>query len=147
MRGGRRPSVGGGGSGQRLKLLAILAEDDMFALELVQEALEAAGFSVLRYCSTIGLRALILREKPAVLVIAKGVQPLGGLSTISALRAHPTLKATRVLLYADEPEPQLERLAKECGADAWSPKDPEIVALRAASLVLRDRATREREGG
>lgn len=137
MRGRRRPSYSGGSGTRALRHRAILADDSGIALELIGEALESAGFAVIKYPSTIGLRAAILREQPAVVVIDVQIPPLNGADTVRAMKLHPQLKAIPVLLYSEEVPNKIEQIAKECGADAWCTRDAALIALKAAALVLR----------
>ena len=72
--------------------------------------------------------------QPAVIVVAFHLREADGLDVLAHLKADPQVGGIPVVMWFEEPEPELERQASECGADAVYSGPPDGDALAA---VLR----------
>lgn len=79
-------------------------------------ALKQAGIDALSRATTIGAQAQILRDRPDVVVIEAAMPLMSGVEFTRAIRAHPGLRSTVVLLSGPSAA-GLAQTARECGAD------------------------------
>jgi DNA-binding response OmpR family regulator len=139
----RRPA-----SGTRVKALAYVVDDSALVCDLLTEALSDAGFEVVTAQSTIGLRARLIRDRPDVLVLDVHVPPFQAPEVIALIRAHTALQSLPILLISSMDVGELRVLALSCGVDSFATKDdPQVIALRAAGLLLRRGDEKTKKGG
>ena len=112
-------------SGKREKILVI--DDNQTVLVAIRAILEDAGFEVATADRAIGASAIVIREKPD-LVLMDLVMPLSGSVIVSIMRSHSTLKDTKVVMFSSRPLEELKAAAEKCGADGYIQKScsPEI---------------------
>lgn len=110
---------------------ALIIDDSELAAEYAAEALLAAGFEVVTRTSAIGTSAVILREKPHIVLVDCNMPGMTGPDFVASLRRHPKLRNTVVLLYSERSPAELEKAARACGADGFIPKSTEFIEIPA----------------
>lgn len=100
---------------QKPKVLVI--DDTRTVLAMTQAILERAGFEVLTRSEPIGSGAVIMREKPDLVLIDLCMPLLTGDSIVSLLGNAPWRKEVKVVLFSNRPMEEIEQRANECGAD------------------------------
>jgi len=110
---------------------ALIIDDSELAVEYAADALKAAGFEVVTRTSAIGTSAVILREKPDIVLVDCNMPGMSGPDFVASLRRHPKLRKTVVLLYSERTAEELEKAARICGADGYIPKSTEFIQIPA----------------
>src|SRR4029453_14268733 len=107
--------------------LVMMVDDEHALIDLTREFLEEAGYR--RFVSSAdasGAIAMLLRERPDVLLLDIKMPPVSGLAILGGMQAHPVLKhiPAIVLTSADDAETKLAAL--ELGASDFlrKPVDP-----------------------
>lgn len=113
-------------SNKAAKILVI--DDNQTVLVATRAILEDAGFEVVTADRAIGASAIVIREKPD-LVLMDLVMPLSGSVIVSIMRSHSMLKDTKVIMFSSRPLEELKTAAENCGADGYIQKScsPEIL--------------------
>lgn len=97
----------------------IVIDDDPVALELTRAALESLGHQVQTLAGAIGASAVILRERPDVVVVDIEMPGLSGVEWLRLLRERKVLgddDATRFILHTGARADELEELVEQTGA-------------------------------
>ena len=81
-----------------------VVEDDAAFRDVLTEILTEAGYSVTATDSTLGLKALVRRERPQVIVLDIGLPYRSGASLLADLKADPETSATPVIVVSANPE-------------------------------------------
>jgi DNA-binding response OmpR family regulator len=125
--------------------LVMMVDDEPIVIELTQSFLENAGYK--RFVSTSDASdaiAMLLRERPDVLLLDINMPRVSGFDVLAAMRSDPELKhlPTIVLTGADDAATKLRAL--ELGASDFlrKPVDPSELALRLRN-TLTAKAHRE----
>lgn len=125
--------------------LVMMVDDEPLVIEFTQAFLENAGYK--RFVSTSdasGAIAMLLRERPDVLLLDINMPQVTGFDVLAAMRSDPELKhlPAIVLTAADDAETKLKAL--ELGASDFlrKPVDPSELALRLRN-TLTAKAHRE----
>jgi DNA-binding response OmpR family regulator len=127
------------------KLAKILVIDDnQTVLVATRAILEDAGFEVVTADRAIGASAIVVREKPD-LVLMDLVMPLSGSAIVSIMRSHSMLKNIKVIMYSSQPLEALKAAAEECSADGFIQKSssPEILINEIKIQLARDPACKK----
>jgi len=82
---------------------------------LARSTLEQAGYAVASF-ATVQVLELAEQQIPVLLLIAAALPDGSGIELCRAVRKHPTLNGTRIILVADSPETKYRPVA-ESGAD------------------------------
>jgi DNA-binding response OmpR family regulator len=106
----------------------VVIDDNQTVLAATRVILEEAGFEVVTADRAIGASAIVIREKPD-LVLLDLVMPLSGSAIVSIMRSHSVLKDTLVVMYSSRPLEELKAASEQCGADGYIQKSssPEIL--------------------
>lgn len=104
------------------RMKAFVVDDDPIALATAQAALENADFEVITRSESVGTSAVILREKPDVVLLDVGMPSLRGDELVLTIRDHASIAGTVIVLYSAEDEAELAQRARRCGADGYLPK-------------------------
>ena len=108
----------------------VIIDDCRLTLAIARDMLEASGFEVLTAESWIEANEHIFGLIPPDLILVDIELPmLRGDRKVRLLKNGEKSKNIPVILMSHKPPDQLERLAREAGADGWiaKPLDPEIL--------------------
>jgi len=127
--------------------LVMMVDDEQSLIDLTREFLEEAGYR--RFVSTADASsaiAMLLRERPDVLLLDIKMPRVNGLEILGSMHADPMLKhiPTIVLTSADDAETKLRAL--ELGASDFlrKPVDPSELALRLRNTLAAKAHERHR---
>lgn len=109
------------------KILVI--DDSELALDVARSALEAAGFEVVTRDTPFGSGAMILRERPDLVLLDVTMPALSGEDVVRHVRETVTMQDTCLVLFSDRPEKELRAIAQRSGADGWISKSADQEAL------------------
>src|SRR5688572_5657070 len=99
----------------------MVIDDSPVVLDWVRDALAKSGHRLITRSSGIGSSADIIRERPDVVLIDVNMPGLPG-NVLSQLCKSSASYDVTLLLYSSLPVPELEALAKSCGADGFVQK-------------------------
>jgi CheY-like chemotaxis protein len=112
---------------RRAKVVVI--DDSDVVLEVTKGALESAGYQVVTHDKPAGCVALILHEKPDLVLMDVNMPGLGGDTIVSVLaKAQPTAE-TVVLLHSSLSAEVLRSKAATAGAHGYIQKSGDLFAL------------------
>ncbi len=94
----------------------LIVDDDPTSIEILETALRERGHRVLTRTEAIGTSTVILREKPAVVLMDVDMPALNGNRIINMIRKK--VPDTAFVLCSGLPQAELEKLARECGAQS-----------------------------
>ena len=100
-------------------LKVLVVDDDMVALEIARARLEKMGHEVVTRDSAVGTTAMIIREKPDVLLLDVEMPLLSGDEIMHAIREKRLVNRgdeLSFILYSGTEVSELRRLVKETGA-------------------------------
>lgn len=107
----------------------VVIDDSEIVLEVTKGALEGAGYEVIAHDRPAGCVALILHEKPDLVLMDVNMPGLGGDTIVSVLgKAAPT-SDTVVLLHSSLPSEVLRGKATTAGAHGFIQKSGDLFAL------------------
>ena len=119
--------------------LVVIVDDDPLVLSATARSLARAGFRTICAESPFGVSALVLKERPDVVVLDVNMPGLDGTHLVRLLRSSPLTAQTRVVFYSGMGEQELKQLARENNA-AYALKSRGGLALR--EVVMRSLASR-----
>lgn len=114
------------------KLRVLIVDDDATAVMTTSAILEDEGHTVTSRTEVFGTLAVAVREQPDVILIDIGMPGLRGDHLARLMFSEQRLSGTSLVLHSSLPEPQLAKLAKECGATGY------IVKSSSSGQFLRD---------
>jgi PleD family two-component response regulator len=114
------------------KLRVLIVDDDATAVMTTSAILEDEGHTVTSRTEVFGTLAVAVREQPDVILIDIGMPGLRGDHLARLMFSEQRLSGTSLVLHSSLPEPQLAKLAKECGATGY------IVKSSASGKFLED---------
>jgi CheY-like chemotaxis protein len=125
-------------------LRVLVVDDDPISLRLAEAALARLGHHTLARSAALGTTAMILRERPDVIVLDVSMPALPGDQLAALLRREAPLRdAYRpiVILHSGTDEAELVELARRSGADGAIPKsaDPRAFGERFERIVAAHR--------
>ena len=112
-----------------MKSRILVVDDSDVALEWVRMSLLPLGFDVLTSNTPFGTQALVLRNKPDLILLDVAMPGLSGDILCRMLKKNPKTKDTTVVLYSQLTENELSALAKECEADGYIKKTDDLETL------------------
>src|SRR5262245_35144981 len=126
----------------------LVIDDSELALSWVKNALEEEGYEVVTHTQALGCGALMLRERPDLLLLDVNMPTLRGDDLVELVRSHEALRNTVVLLHSSRPPAELRAITQRCGADGYleksnQPKD--LVRSVRSHLTRRTWRTRTPE--
>jgi CheY-like chemotaxis protein len=122
-------SAGGGKAVSVRKPKIVVIDDSEIVLEVTKSALEGAGYEVVTHDRPAGCVALILHEKPDLVLMDVNMPGLGGDTIVSVLaKAQPT-GDTVVLLHSSLSAEVLRNKASAAGAHGFLQKSGDLFAL------------------
>ena len=119
--------------------LVVIVDDDPLVLSATARSLARAGFRTICAASPFGVSALVLKERPDVVVLDVMMPGLDRTHLVRLLRSSPLTSRTRVVFYSGAGEHELMKIAHENNA-AYSMKSRGGLALR--DVVTRTLAPR-----
>src|SRR6187431_2885025 len=116
----------------------LVVDDSEVVLAVTKALLAAAGYRVLTHPGPTGCVAVILQEKPDLVLIDVNMPKLGGETIVKLFgKAQPNSEAI-ILLFSSLPAEQLERRAQSSGAHGYIRKtDDSFELLRHVNRWLR----------
>jgi two-component system alkaline phosphatase synthesis response regulator PhoP len=114
-------------SGHKSKIVVI--DDSEVVLEVARHALEGAGYEVITHERPAGCVALILHEKPELVLMDVNMPGLGGDTVVSMLAKAAPTSETIVLLYSSLSAEVLRAKAAAAGAHGFIQKSGDLFAL------------------
>ena len=93
----------------------LVVDDDPVQLQIVRAWLEADGFEVTTMDTPFGATAVVLRERPQVVLLDVTMPGLDGHSLAEAMRRGRTAE-TSIIFYSGRSRSQLAELAQRHGA-------------------------------
>ena len=113
--------------------LVMMVDDEPLVIEITQAFLEDAGYR--RFVSTSNpaeALALMLRERPNVLLLDINMPKVSGFDVLSGIRANKALNRVPVIVMTSADDPETKLKALELGAMDFlrKPVDPTELALR-----------------
>lgn len=117
----------------------VVVDDSETSRRFVRVVLERAGYVVITIDSAFELLSVVRTEEPSLVLVDVTMPGLQGDKAVEVLLRHrssippplnwPALaprSSYRVVLYSSKDERELERLAKDCGADGYIRKSPDV---------------------
>jgi len=114
-------------SGQKPKIVVI--DDSEIVLEVAKGALEGAGYEVVTHDRPAGCVALILHEKPELVLMDVNMPGLGGDTIVSVLAKAAPTSDTIVLLHSSLSAETLRSKATTAGAHGFIQKSGDLFGL------------------
>ncbi len=132
-------------TGATVPLKVMIADDSAPVAEMLRELLTEPGrIEVVGVAETQAAAVEAIRRlAPDAVVLDLQLRSGSGTEVIRAVRADPTLAATRLIVTSNHTSPQLREGCLELGADAYLDKVKELPQL--AEMVRR--LAREKAGG
>ncbi len=111
----------------------LLIDDSELTLAMAGDALEKNGFEVLT--ATNGLEAnhyLFQKQQPDLIIIDVMIPLLNGNKTAKLIKENENTRQIPILLLSSKPEEELQRLARESGAEGFvqKPFDPRLLVAK-----------------
>jgi len=100
----------------------LVIDDSETILGLVSEALRDRGHEVLCESDVFSANRHIYRRKVALLLLDVQMPSVSGNEVCRILKSKEETRAIPVVFFSDLPETELQRLAREAGADGWLAK-------------------------
>lgn len=100
----------------------LVVDDSPILLESTALALEDAGHEVLTLDNPLSVAAVVRREQPHLMLIDLNMPTLTGDMVARIVNRYGIASSTKVVLYSDVDEGELERRAHACGASGFIPK-------------------------
>jgi len=100
----------------------MVVDDSEMILEVVKCVLEEAGYEVVTRATPFGTAAAVSVEKPDLLLLDVSMPALSGDKIVEVVRNNEKLKNTKVCLFSDRSELELNKIVSACGADGFIQK-------------------------
>lgn len=114
----------------------MVVDDSEMACEVLRELLDAEGVDVVTHAGPFGTGAVILREKPDLVLLDIEMPGIHGDALLRLCRDRGVGEATRFLFWSGLPEAELARRTREARADGYICKgDMAEVVRRLLALV------------
>lgn len=128
----------GDAGSSRKKRKIIVVDDSEVVLTTTSETLKRAGYRVLTRNGPSGCVAMILQEKPDLVLLDVGMPAVSGDTIVKLLGTAAPNSDTILLLFSEMEEDQLRAKAKACGAHGYITKtyNPAVL-LRTINRWLR----------
>jgi CheY-like chemotaxis protein len=107
----------------------LVVDDSEIVLNVTKTLLEAVGYRVLTHSGPTGCVALILQEKPDLLLIDVNMPKLGGETIVKLFGKAQPNSETIILLFSTLPADQLEQRARSAGAHGFICKTEDTFEL------------------
>jgi DNA-binding response OmpR family regulator len=110
----------------------LVADDDPAILHLLRLTLPDTRIQLMEAADGVEAWALLQAQRPSVAILDVKMPGLSGLELTRAIRAEPTLAATRVILLAAGASPEQIAAGMDSGADRYITKPFSPLELLAA---------------
>jgi len=130
----------------------LIVDDDEQHLRMTERLLRSAGYDVVTRTGVLGTSFVVTSERPDVVLVDLNMPMVNGDRLVPLMtrgRFEPPYISPYVVLHSGVEANELERRARECGADACIPKGlapKQFLALLADCLVKAAAALELREG-
>lgn len=101
----------------------LLVDDEPFISRAVATVLENAGFKVTTCEQWAGVASAVRTEEPDLVLLDYNMPMLKGDSICAILKRNGARPGMKIVLFSSESPSDLLRIAAECGADGWIPKN------------------------
>ena len=117
----------------------LVVDDEPDLVELIQYALETAGFRVLTALDGVAGLAIAEAEKPDLLVVDIMMPQMDGVALTERIRERAPLRLTPILMLTARTDERDEIAGLEAGADDYLPKpvSPKRLVSRVKALLRR----------
>ncbi|MBC7638368.1 MAG: response regulator [Rhodoferax sp.] len=117
----------------------LVADDDRDIRELVSFKLQAAGYDVVTASDGTDALAQVIAQRPDVAVLDVMMPGLSGTDVLRAVRAHPEVGGTRVILLTAKAQEQDVAAGFALGADDYvvKPFSPRELLSRVQAVLGR----------
>ena len=117
----------------------LVADDDRDIRDLVVFKLETAGFTVLTADNGDSALATVVEQRPDLAVLDVMMPGLSGTQVLQQLRAHPEVRATRVILLTAKAQEADVESGFSLGADDYvvKPFSPRELLSRVHAVLAR----------
>lgn len=112
-----------------MKPRIMMVDDSDVALEWMRTNLHPCGVEVLTSNTPFGTHALVLQNRPDLVLLDVAMPGLSGDMLCSMLKKNPKTRDTTVVLYSQLPEDELRQLARDSGADGYIKKTEDLEKL------------------
>ena len=120
-------------------ITVLIIDDSELTCESVKATLEDAGFIVVTLNSPFGFIKAVRECRPGVILIDVGLGSMNGTKLVRLARDH-TATTTKILLYSGRTPGELERDARESGANGFISKSISSTELVASVRTWAARA-------
>jgi DNA-binding response OmpR family regulator len=103
----------------------LIVDDSELVLAWVRMTLEPEGYVVITQAQALGVGAVMIRERPDLMLIDIMMPTLSGDELVQLVRNNGALKDTIVVLHSSKTAAELKPIAKRCGADGYLEKTTE----------------------
>jgi len=100
----------------------LVVDDSKFMLEWASDVLRSAGYEVSTCARSLGLTALVMDQKPDLVLLDVCMAALPGDAVCKLLRSNPHTSKVLVALHSSLPENELRERSEAAGADAYITK-------------------------
>lgn len=101
----------------------LLVDDEPFIARAVSRVLEDGGFAVTICEQWAGVASAVRTEEPDLILLDYNMPTLKGDSICAILKRNGARPGMKIVLFSSESPSDLLRIASECGADGWIPKN------------------------
>lgn len=101
----------------------LLVDDEPFILAATARLLEAAGHEVHACHEWSGVAAKVRAEDPDLILMDYNMPAIKGDDLCAILKRNMTRGDAKIVIFSSEPEADLMRISRTCGADGYIKKD------------------------
>ena len=110
------------------KSKVMIVDDDNLMLQITGDALEEAGFDVIRRSNPLGTTAAIRKESPDCIIVDVNMPGLSGDRLVELIKKNSKINI-KIILHSDRAEVELQKIAEESGADGFIKKDGDHIEM------------------
>jgi CheY-like chemotaxis protein len=110
----------------------VIVDDNEQILTTTTAYLEARGLNVVSSRSALGVTALVMRHRPAVIILDVMMPALDGQALAGLLRNKNDSRGTHIIYYSAMEEEQLDRIVRDTPFASYVPKADGLPALYSA---------------
>ena len=116
----------------------LVADDDPIVVERIREVIGELGYRVISHDDGLGLSAVILRERPDVVLVDVMMPRLSGDQIVSLIKENNLFEDLNIIyiLFSSKDEATLRDLVEQSGAEGAIPKSVSDEKLKERFLRL-----------
>ena len=121
------------------KMKVLLVDDEPFVIRAITSMLESEGHDVVSCTEWMQVANIVRTEQPNIVLLDYNMPTLKGDSICTILKRNVSDPDLRIVIFSSEPERDLVRITRECGADGYIRKNvPATEILSQLSAATRD---------